>query len=798
MSSSWFTLASDSGSSSTQKTTLTRSILNDATSDDVKPTAGYLYDEIAQATNDPELNSRLVDYLIQRIKKQSPFTKVKVLKIIRKVCYKGHIEFRRAWQKNVSVVKEHEMFKGPADPLRGDEPNKAVREAAREAVEAIFDSTTERASGNSALASRIKGYGNTAMPDSSSQMQNNDYDDNTYSTSSKTVPGRYSSEQGGSSSSAPRAGKTKYEGIGNPNFRDPRNEPKSFLETVTDKVKEKVEKYSAEAATAVANASNGNSVLSNIASAATGGGKPSWMEGGSGVAGYGYASNRGPNNPISSTGSYDPNKFSSMPGSSSNGPWSSNGYSSNRVRKSDSDPRSPKNAVPTVMGIASSSSGFGSAASDGKYEQTLIDNLCPPGGIKAVPPADKLAEFCSTCKSLNPDVVMPILLEKLIHEDWKVQHKALCVCEAILNTKGCESFGDYIDNNIELVEGMIKSPSHSSVKERAKKIWTLLYEGEFEDSSAPSQPPATTKAPQTLSSKPKAQEPEVNLLDFSSDTPAAESSSGLDFLTSIAPPANNNNNSSNNTNGKTQSDSLFSNLEVKSSAAATNHTQTASKKNDSNDLDLLLLGTETIPSLATQTESLSQPASSGFSFISQNAPTPAAPQVLLPATSSAPASSFSFLNSAPAPSAIPQPLQHQQPILPTFQQPMMQQPIGQPYPFVSQQPIQQVTNQLSGVSLQNSFLSTNLNQFQMPSHPTASSTMKTSLNGQVITPQPMMNAPMKPLSMQQQQQQPASVNPAKPVPNPSMDDTFSFVKDQMKASVGSAANESQIGKKSKA
>jgi hypothetical protein len=51
----------------------------------------------------------------------------------------------------------HAEFKGVPDPLRGDEIYRRVREAAKEALDAIFDSQQPANSSNPSVSSRIQG-----------------------------------------------------------------------------------------------------------------------------------------------------------------------------------------------------------------------------------------------------------------------------------------------------------------------------------------------------------------------------------------------------------------------------------------------------------------------------------------------------------------------------------------------------------------------------------------------------------------------------------------------------------------
>jgi hypothetical protein len=52
-------------------------------------------------------------------------------------------------------------FRAPLDPLRGDEPARRVRDAAKEALEAIFDNNVATGTGAGA---RIQGMSSSAFP----------------------------------------------------------------------------------------------------------------------------------------------------------------------------------------------------------------------------------------------------------------------------------------------------------------------------------------------------------------------------------------------------------------------------------------------------------------------------------------------------------------------------------------------------------------------------------------------------------------------------------------------------------
>ena len=138
-----------------------RSMLARATSSDDAPCPGYLYGEISKMTSQSyEVSQKVQAYLLDRLTKKNHNVKFKVLNVIKQVCRAGRPDFKRDMQRNTAPVKECLQFRGPPDPLRGDEIYKRVRDAAKECMDAIFDTSTAPAStASSGIGSRIRGMG---------------------------------------------------------------------------------------------------------------------------------------------------------------------------------------------------------------------------------------------------------------------------------------------------------------------------------------------------------------------------------------------------------------------------------------------------------------------------------------------------------------------------------------------------------------------------------------------------------------------------------------------------------------
>ena len=181
-----------------------RSLLARATEGTLAPTPGYLYLDIAKnVATSPMACQEVATYLSRRLQsKQNANIKYKCLKVIAKVAESPVTRgmFKRTMaqdSQSMACIKEALQFRGPPDPARGDEPYQKVREAAKEALDAIYSDTP---SSTSAHAGDYSHYGGAA----------------------------------GASTSMPSS--TRMEGIGNPMFKDPRldqsNQPmtaESFL-----------------------------------------------------------------------------------------------------------------------------------------------------------------------------------------------------------------------------------------------------------------------------------------------------------------------------------------------------------------------------------------------------------------------------------------------------------------------------------------------------------------------------------------------------------------------------------------
>mgnify|MGYP001271159222 FL=1 len=122
-----------------------RGLLARATAADDGPTPGYLYGEIAKMTRASfDVCAKVEEYLAKRCANKNANVKLKALVVIRHVAEKGAPQFKQQMVRRLPVIKDCQQFSGPPDPLRGDEPYRKVRIAAKDAIEALTSDDYEQ------------------------------------------------------------------------------------------------------------------------------------------------------------------------------------------------------------------------------------------------------------------------------------------------------------------------------------------------------------------------------------------------------------------------------------------------------------------------------------------------------------------------------------------------------------------------------------------------------------------------------------------------------------------------------
>lgn len=165
----------------------------------------------------------------------------------------------------------------------------------------------------------------------------------------------------------------------------------------------------------------------------------------------------------------------------------------------------------------------GTAVSDGQYEKQLIMELCPPGGLKAEPPPDKLQRFAQAIQSLDADLVCPALLDCLEEgQPWIIRAKALCVMETCISVgvgeDGVNKYADFFYECRGEIEPLSRH-ARPAVRDPARRVMELLGVATSGGSSAPelSAPPPPNHA---FAPPAPAAAPPPDLLDFGDAAPS--------------------------------------------------------------------------------------------------------------------------------------------------------------------------------------------------------------------------------------------------------------------------------------
>jgi len=542
---------------------------------------------------------------------------------------------------SVAAIKLCLQFRGPPDAVHGDMLYEKVRTQAKDTLDAIYSddpSSDQHQQYGGVGGGGGGGFGSQSYGGSSGYGNSTSYSSGSY---------------GASSSSAAIPGPKKMEGIGNPMFADPRLSQKKDIGemTVGDVVSSVKEGFV-------------GMIKDPLARSAPSVGAPRP----GGMGGYG--------GPSSSSWNSAPPGRSSL-AQSTNGAWTMasnrgpNAYNSSETYKSGSgnissgvggswgsapSSHSSQTAhhshVPThnANPIVHISGATGAAKSDGAYEKNLITELCPPGGMKAEPPPEKLQAFAQAIPNLNPDLICPALLDALEDgQPWIIRAKALCVMEICINVaqesvksgaSGNNAYADFFHACKDEIEPLA-THTRIAVRDPAKRVLKAL--GLQIPTMATATATATSNVRASKAPVPAAAPaPAQNLLDFDEPSEPMPAHNPPPPLPVEAPPAPPVANSSGN------SESLFGGMNLKSNVSSSSVMKQSVTENTTNDSsDLLGDLTESIspapvPSsggeglfdnMAMKSTSLvdsspqvekenvenaatSMPATSGFSFIS--------------------------------------------------------------------------------------------------------------------------------------------------------------------------------------
>ena len=187
-----------------------RQLLARATEGTSAPTPGYLYNDLTQSAQaSPTAASEMADYLINRLQStHNVHSKAKCLTVIYKLC-DASVPFKRSLAQrpgHVQAIRDAIRHQGAPDPVCGDALHSKIRQAAQQALEAVYRADpVPVAAPNMTSSSGYGGGGGGGGP--------NSYGGHGHAPS-------YGQSSYSSNPNQPR----RMEGIGNPRYQDPRLE----------------------------------------------------------------------------------------------------------------------------------------------------------------------------------------------------------------------------------------------------------------------------------------------------------------------------------------------------------------------------------------------------------------------------------------------------------------------------------------------------------------------------------------------------------------------------------------------
>lgn len=123
-----------------------------ATADDENPCPGYLFQEIGKISHESTgCGQCLLEYLLERLQVESCHVKLKVLKIFVHLCGHGSNHFLTELRRNSTFIQQASVYSGPPDPIHGTALYLKVRNTAQEVARLLFTETMSTKGGVSSL-----------------------------------------------------------------------------------------------------------------------------------------------------------------------------------------------------------------------------------------------------------------------------------------------------------------------------------------------------------------------------------------------------------------------------------------------------------------------------------------------------------------------------------------------------------------------------------------------------------------------------------------------------------------------
>ncbi|GJP78518.1 hypothetical protein CLOP_g8812 [Closterium sp. NIES-67] len=444
--------------------------IDEVTSDDDKIAPVYRLDEICQdlQASPGDTVKEVVDYIMQRVNHASPFVKQKALRLIKYTVSRAGTEFRRSIQRHSAAIKGMVHYRGQPDPLRGDAPNKAVREMAQEAVQAIFNPQNDVKPGAGSMggggvsgggASTGGGYsggygGGGGMEGGRRRMEG-----------FGSTPVRENGGPGGGGGGGRGGGGGGAGGIG------------AVLGVSSESIRQGISKLTG----VVVPGGGGPGGRAGQFEEAAGGGSyvgPRLDSVGGGDA-YGYGDGG-----YGDASSYNQQRYSPHASSSS----ASSGGSKSKYVGFDRQGRTFDSSTNSYSPAAAPAASYSGSGRDREYgsdhgyraggaeEERVVEGMTGAGGVRLQPTREALRGFIASLGKLNAGAVAQALEARLASNLWQTRLKAMCVVEAVLRQEGdaqCDAIFDHFVDSPHALHDNVDSPQ-TSLRDKAKRVLDLL------------------------------------------------------------------------------------------------------------------------------------------------------------------------------------------------------------------------------------------------------------------------------------------------------------------------------------
>eukprot|EP01053_Blabericola_migrator_P013523 Blabericola_migrator_1__13522@NODE_988_length_5794_cov_180_252314_g681_i0_p2_GENE_NODE_988_length_5794_cov_180_252314_g681_i0NODE_988_length_5794_cov_180_252314_g681_i0_p2_ORF_typecomplete_len526_score72_70ENTH/PF01417_20/3_6e07ENTH/PF01417_20/0_65_NODE_988_length_5794_cov_180_252314_g681_i0491626 len=416
--------------------------------------------ELTNDASDPTIVSQVISFIGHRLTKPDVFIKLRCCKLIRHLCERGRPEVRRVAQRElVDALRLLAQYNGPPHPTRGTEINRSIRQAAQEALTAVFASDNSSAEivppltrpnsfrsppksshrtpvmefepGPCVQSGRMVGFGNVEYPKEDTSALSTSL--SSFRTIIDTITAKLPPLQGGRWGSGQRTSK------GTDNFCTYAENPNA--------------------------------------------------------AGWSKTSDRA--NHYSSQSGY-----SSEPATTTWQPQDLSGDSFN-FRQSRRQPDAALSPARTT-GLTTGGSRFGdtpprmvsaseiTSTEPGDFEVALVDRLTEAGGLRLNPAPQALEEFKLKCENLDFAVVLLALFGKIDDDavPWQQRLRCLCVLEFLLkpNDRLSQTTRTFVQEHPGCLDNISSLERNHQCRLTAKHVLSLLHNGNTMLKPAPQRP----------------------------------------------------------------------------------------------------------------------------------------------------------------------------------------------------------------------------------------------------------------------------------------------------------------------